>query len=93
MRDPQSKNSIYHYLTPVFLGKAGMRLKKERALRGLTQLELAQALGCSQGLVAKIENGQAQTASFTYASFYKIFRSKARAILMDEEKVTRQWDE
>lgn len=47
--------------------KRGERLKILRDLRGLSQMQVAELAGCSQGAITKLENDQAGGSQYLYA--------------------------
>lgn len=79
---------VLQVLYPEFSPEAAARFRAVRIQRGLTQIEVACALGCSQGLIAKIEAGSIRRVRFSYAVFKKFFGADADRILLGDQAST-----
>ncbi len=64
--------TIHHDEYRVFIG----RLKKARAESGLTQVEVAKKLKCTQAYISKVESGQLRVDVLELKKFAKIYNKK-----------------
>jgi len=63
------KKSIHTKERAVFVE----RLKKARADAGLTQIEVAKKLGCTQSYISKIESGELRVEAIWLSRFAKLY--------------------
>lgn len=68
-------------LTPVDEKLIGARLRELRKRRGLTQVEIAQALGLNQSLVSQYERGELRLHGALVAAFATVLKTTADQIL------------
>jgi transcriptional regulator with XRE-family HTH domain len=71
------KKSIHTKERGVFV----KRLKKARGDAGLSQVEAAQKLGCSQSWVSKIELGELRVEAIWLSRLAKLYRKKIEYFL------------
>ena len=68
------------------LTEFGKRLHDIRVLRGLTQEELAEALGVSRQAVSKWETGAADPSTSNLLALAKLFGAPAEELLWEMER-------
>ena len=68
-------------LAPIADREIGHRLKELRLRRGMTQVELAQKLGLTQGVVSEYERGDVRLHGALLAAFAKVLRASPNVML------------
>lgn len=68
-------------LAPIDEKQIGQRLKELRQRRGVTQVELAQELGITQGVVSEYERGEVRLHAVLLAAFAKALKTSPNRIL------------